>query len=236
MEKLELVQLLASYGIIANEVTIEPLGHGHIHKTFKLKVKTQLYVLQKFNTTVFTQPQVVWNNYSICLNHIQNHAPSFVFPLWIKTCNNQAFFIDQAHDHWRLMEYIPQSKAYNTVVSSQMAFDAASKFAELSKILHNLPAHLLQETIPRFHDLSWRYAQFEQAIANTQVKYHIDTVKNYIDFKHLVSTYQDLMRCPKVPTRIVHNDTKINNVLFHETTGLVIWPIDLDTLMPGSIL
>ena len=39
-----------------------------------------------------------------------------------------------------------------------------------------------------------------------------------------------------LPLRVVHNDCKLNNVLFDERTGEALCVIDLDTVMPGSVL
>ena len=44
------------------------------------------------------------------------------------------------------------------------------------------------------------------------------------------------MRAGAFPSRIVHGDTKLNNVLFDVDTGRAVCVVDLDTCMPGWTL
>ncbi|MBE3143667.1 MAG: phosphotransferase, partial [Planctomycetes bacterium] len=46
----------------------------------------------------------------------------------------------------------------------------------------------------------------------------------------------NLLAQGKIPERVTHNDTKLNNVLIDDHTDEGICVIDLDTMMPGSVL
>ena len=46
----------------------------------------------------------------------------------------------------------------------------------------------------------------------------------------------DLIAEDKLPLRVTHNDTKLNNILFDNATNKGICIIDLDTVMPGRSL
>ena len=56
------------------------------------------------------------------------------------------------------------------------------------------------------------------------------------DFGAPVVGALDAMREGKLPLRVTHNDTKLNNVLMDEETHEGVCIIDLDTVMPGLVL
>ena len=102
--------------------------------------------------------------------------------------------------------------------------------------LPTYPAHTLHETIPHFHDTPKRFADFQRAVAEdrmgraAQVQREIEFVRaREADYHVMV----DLLAAGKLPLRVTHNDTKLNNILFDKTTGEGLCVIDLDTVMPG---
>jgi hypothetical protein len=218
----------------------KPLGSGHINSTFLLEsaAENEKYVLQKINSNVFKNPIIIAQNIGNTSDYLSKIHPEYLFIHQIKTKNGEDLAILDG-EYWRLSLFIPNSYSINSVSDPQMAFEAAKAFGLLTKNLDGMPLSGLQTSIPGFHDLSWRYQQFEEAL-NKGNSNRIEEVSEEIDFikghKHLVETYQNILNDKEYPTRMIHHDTKINNVLFDQNTHKSLCVCDLDTLMPGKII
>ena len=99
----------------------------------------------------------------------------------------------------------------------------------------DLDSNRLTDTIPKFHHIGFRLENLLKAISNDpvdRVKLVQDEIKYVRSSFNLMNTIQELGDKGKIPKRVVHNDTKVNNVLFdQDDKGLCV--IDLDTVMPG---
>ena len=98
-------------------------------------------------------------------------------------------------------------------------------------------ASKLTEVIPKFHDMSFRFSQFQAALKSGsknrlhKAKSCIDSV---LDLKEEMHILQTLKETGDIKIRVTHNDTKISNALFtKDKKGLCV--IDTDTIMPGII-
>ena len=140
---------------------------------------------------------------------------------------------------WRLYPLIDHSFTVDQLETEEQAFAAASAFGKLSRNLDGCDVDRFKPVIDRFQDLSWRFQQFEDARANA-VKERLAEASDCItaakDFSNLVTKYKTLIQSGALKLRIVHNDTKVNNILFDAITGQAICAIDLDTLMPGYFI
>ncbi len=117
--------------------------------------------------------------------------------------------------------------------------EAAKGFARLARNLSGCNVHQFRPTIDRFHDLSLRYQQFRTAVSNAspdRLEEAAEDVKACKDFAYLVKEYESLIDTGAMPLRVMHNDTKISNILFDAESGNSICVIDLDTLMPGYFI
>ena len=122
------------------------------------------------------------------------------------------------------------------VQSAEDFYQSAVAFGNFQHQLADYPAHTLHETIPHFHDTPKRFADFQRAVVEdrmgrvAQVQREIEFVRaREADYHVMV----DLLAAGKLPLRVTHNDTKLNNILFNKTTGEGLCVIDLDTVMPG---
>jgi hypothetical protein len=235
-----LEQVLEAFGLNPSEFTIKPFGSGHINATFLLEASQnkQKYVLQKINTQVFNEPHVIAQNIGNTSIYLAENHSDYLFIHQLKTQNGDDLAILDK-EYWRLSNFISNSYSINTVADPQMAFEAAKAFGLLTKNLHYMPLDGLKPSIKGFHDLSWRFEQFEEALLNGNAE-RIAKVEDEISFiqsqKHLVATYQSIVTNREYPTRMIHHDTKINNVLFDQNSSKSLCVCDLDTLMPGKII
>lgn len=223
---------------LSESASVAPLGSGHIHQTF-LVTDTEKYVLQRVNKNVFTRPKAIATNNRIAANYLATNFPGYLFPTTIASRSGSELVYDHDGFPWRLYPLIENTITIDFVSTEAEAHEAAKGFALLTKNLDRINCELFKPTLDGFHDLAWRYQQFETELANAsaevsvRVKGEIEAAKN---FSYLVKEYNDLIKSGSLKERITHNDTKINNILFDKESRKAVCVIDLDTLMPGYFI
>lgn len=231
-------EIVRSFGLDPNQFTIGRTGSGHINQTYKIE-GAGAYILQRINNKVFTRPGLIASNLRLAAEHLARHYPDYLFLSGIKAASGAEMVYDTDGFPWRLFPYIHNTITVDKVTSEAEAYAAASGFAQLTHHLAGCNPTHFQPTIERFHDLAWRYAQFETALKNTtdarKAEAH-DAITIARHFAYLVRQYNELIAKGQLQLRITHNDTKINNILFDATTRNVVCVIDLDTLMPGYFI
>lgn len=157
----------------------------------------------------------------------------------IKTKNGDNYYQAKDGNAYRVYKLIEHARSYNTVENPRQFYFAARAFGRFTMLLADYPADKLFETIPHFHDTPERYRQLDEAIAKDPLG-RVKDVQADIDF--VMKRREEAGRVVKavaegaVPVRVTHNDTKLNNVMLDEATGEGVCVIDLDTVMPGSLL
>ncbi len=229
--------VLPFFGLPAEDYSFEQLGSGHIHLTYKLKGK-QNFILQRINTNVFVQPDLIASNLRYASDYLKEVVPDYPFLTCLRSVAGKEMECDAEGFPWRLFPFIENTMTINNVTSTQEAYQAASEFARLTRYLDKVDVSKFRETIPHFHDLSLRKQQFDEALAAAgdranQANQCIEACQRGTAIVH---DYNTLLASGALRKRIVHNDTKINNVLFDKTTGKTVGVIDLDTLMPGYFI
>ena len=230
--------IVKSFGLDPSQFTIERTGSGHINQTYKVD-GTKAYILQRINNKVFTRPELIAANLRKAADHLAKHYPDYLFLSGIKAADGSEMVYDAEGYPWRLFPYIDNTITIDRVETTTEAYAAASGFAQLSHLLSGCKPSQFSPTIDRFHDLAWRFEQFETALRNTTDERKAqaqDAIDIAVYFGYLVTQYNDLIRQGGLQLRVTHNDTKINNILFDATTREVVCVIDLDTLMPGYFI
>ena len=230
-------KILQAFGI-SEPVKISRLGSGHIHQTFKVDGKNN-FILQRVNKNVFTQPEIIASNNRIAFQYLKLHHPDYLFPQALPDTQGNDLFYDNEGFPWRLYPLLENTYTIDEVNSEQEAFEAAKGFGKLTKNLTGVDISLFKPTLERFHDLAWRYEQFEDALENAKPE-AIRASKNEIEkaksFQYLVKEYNQLINEGTLIPRVVHNDTKVNNILFDSISRKAFCALDLDTLMPGYFI
>ncbi len=227
-------EVLKSFSITGNVTDITPSSVGLINSTFFVSTdRGNEYVLQRINTSVFRQADRVMSNISAVTRHIEKKGlPTLIFVHTLK--GDTALF--ENGEVYRVSKRINGS-TYNTV-TPELFFEAAKAFGLFQKALSDFDASLLFETIPDFHNTKKRY----EALLASAEKDSFGRKKDCLDLldfaeenSSMAGTIVDMTEKGELPLRVVHNDTKINNVVFDENgkNGTV---IDLDTVMSGSLL
>ena len=230
--------ILAAYGLSMAECHIQTFGSGLINTTWKISVADRHYILQRINHGVFKQPALIAHNISAIGQYLDKHHPDYFFVQPVRTVDGQDMFITGTGEYFRMQPFVADSRSYDVVDNTQLAFEAARQFGRFTKLLSGIDISTIQFTLPDFHNLSLRYQQFEQAIQQgnkeriAEAAADIDTIRSYY---HLTEIFTAIQQNADFKVRVMHHDTKISNVLFDKTDkGICV--IDLDTVMPGYFI
>lgn len=228
---------------------IESTDTGLINSTYLLTFSDGnqdfQYILQKINTNVFKNPDELMSNIMNVTGFLRNKInlsggnSSRETLTFIYTNDNSSYFTDEEGGCWRSYTYIGKCYTCDKIDSEVKAFRSGKAFGKFQRMLSDFPAANLFETIPHFHDTPSRYADLKTAVENNISK-RLDNVRDELSFalerEKDASRLVDLAAEGRIPIRVTHNDTKINNVLFDSITNEAVCVIDLDTIMPGLSL
>jgi hypothetical protein len=214
---------------------------------FRYKKRQTRFILQRINTLVFTKPIEVMSNIDLILRHQAskilldtNHPDPRRGILRLVPANNgKTYYHDTSDNYWRVYHFVEGTIGFNTVESESMAYEAAKAFGRFGRYLSDIDVNSIHVTIPDFHNIVKRYDSLELSIKQDSVN-RKGNCKAEISFalerKELCNIITSLTGSDQIPLRVTHNDTKINNVLMDELTMKGLCVIDLDTVMPGTIL
>ena len=227
---------------------VKPFGEGHINETYAVYMPDHdgndvpLYVLQRININVFKNPDQVMDNIFGVTEYLRSIIRRDGGDLdreslsYIKTKSGDSYFEDEKGQPWRCLHYVPNSVCYQQVEKPEQFYQSALSFGHFLKQLGDYPAESLYETIPQFHDTRKRFRDFEDA-QRKDVKNRARLCRQEIDFvlsrKDDCGVLMNQLEEGKLPLRVTHNDTKLNNILFDKDTDKGLCIIDLDTIMPG---
>ncbi len=237
-----------AFGIGGETVKAEAFGNGNINDTYLVYIQSgdsvARYIFQRVNRAVFTNPEDIAKNVSGVTTHIANKlrlaGEKDIERRVVKYYRNISggyYHITESGDYWRVMSYIYDSVCFETA-DNTLLFNTGVAFGEFQRLLSDFPAETLCVTIPDFHNTPARYAQLALA-AGADAFSRLCEVK--AEYDYLLSQSENACRLCRladsgaIPLRVVHNDTKCNNVMFDAKTGKNLAVVDLDTVMPGLI-
>ena len=233
-------QVLANYQLDSNNCNILPIGNGLINQTYLLVTDNKKFVLQKINTSVFPKPEIIARNLEIICQTLtrkkENGEYLLSTPQPIK--NQLGKYLTNINDeYWRLISFIENAETIEQLSTTEQAFNTAMAFAQFSNALVDTEFQELQPVIQNFHNIESRMQQLEQAIVSDLIQRKqycnklIESTAQQSVFVQQIAVLEE-----KLPIRVTHNDTKINNLLFDKTTKQAKAVIDLDTCMPGYLM
>ncbi len=217
-------------------------GNGHINRTYLVDPK---YILQKINTDIFKNPDELMENIKSVTEFLKEKIisdggnPLRETLTIIPTKEGHSYYKTPDGECYRCYEFIRDSLSIETANDPSELYEAAKGFAMFQKRLSDFPADKLHETIKDFHHTPKRYEALLEAIEK-DVAGRAKNVKEEIEFalaqKSWIDSVVNGLEDGSIPLRVTHNDTKINNIMFDTETKKSICVIDLDTVMPGSML
>ncbi len=239
------LQIAKLFKFEGNVLSATPYGDGHINDTFLVETDTGAsYILQRLNTKIF-------HNYAGLMKNIRE-VSAYLYNIVkkeggdvLRECLTLIHTVDDkpytviGEDCWRAYLFVGNTSVYQLIDSPEIFENTGEAFGKFIARLDGFDASTLCEVIPNFHNTVDRYEKFLQAVENNKsgrrdnVLKEIEFVKARKDFMHIIV---DALAKGEIPLRVTHNDTKLNNVLIDKSTGKAICIIDLDTIMPGSLL
>jgi len=232
------------FQIVGDYLDAAPYGSGHINDTYCVNVDqggTHVrYIFQRINHNIFKNPVALMENIQRVTAHLGTKGAGLpeqsrrVLTL-IPARNGAPYYKDADGNHWRAYIFIEKARTYDAVESPAQALQAAKAFGQFQKLLADLPAPRLHDTIPDFHHTPKRFEVLEKALA-ADVAHRAALAKPEIEFALNHKKICSVLLDAKLPERVTHNDTKFNNVMLDDATGEGICVIDLDTVMPGLAL
>ena len=243
-----LFDIFAQFSPAETATKCEPITAGLINHTYAVFVNdeaTPKYVLQKINTNIFKDSDGLIENIKGVCEHVRAKVLANggdinreVLTL-IPTKDGKNYLKSDKVGAWRLYNFITDATAHQSAAKPGILASAAEAFGTYQNLLSDYPAETLHETIPNFHNTVSRYNDFMTALEKdvagraSECAYEIEEIKKHEPLAHVVV---DALANGEIPLRVTHNDTKLNNVMIDNNTGKGICVIDLDTVMPGSLL
>ncbi|UOB16052.1 phosphotransferase enzyme family protein [Abyssalbus ytuae] len=245
MLETQLKYVFSQFDHNAEYKSFKELTSGHINDTYLIEtVKKPYFVLQRINQGVFRDiPGLIENKVAVS-RHIQKKLENKSRKkqergvlAFVRTKEGLAYYKGKEGNYWDLMYFIDKSVTHETVKSEEIAYEGGKLMGKFLTLTEDFDVSKLVEVIPKFHDMSFRFLQFKDAL-KVASKERLCEAKSYIQrvdkLKEEMSILQTLKESGAIKIRVTHNDTKISNVLFNKK-GKGICVIDTDTVMPGII-
>ena len=239
-------EVLNAYDFPATLLGAVRYGQGHINDTFCIICQPQegdavRYILQGLSLAAFPHPDELMENFIGITSYLRDKIiaaggdPLRETLSLVKTKDGKDYFTDTNGKVWRLTPFIENTDCFQSATPE--LFEASARaFGRFQYMLQGYPAETLHEAIVNFHNTEDRFAKFEAALAADKLdraKDIADEIKFVMDRKADCSVALQALRDGKLPLRVTHNDTKLNNILIDRDTHEGICVIDLDTTMPG---
>jgi hypothetical protein len=246
----DLKQVFSQFAIPSDFVRAQFLRVGHINDTYLVDAMNgtdrEYYIFQRINHFVFRDPERLMANFEKITRHIrakleniQDRDPDRETLNLLYSRSGRCFYRSPKGDYWRAYRFVGNAHIINVATRPDEAYEAGRAFGCFQKLLSDLEATSLHETIPFFHHTPRRFARFKKILAEDicgRAAEARDAVAFALEREPMTAIITDALAEGRLPLRITHNDTKINNVLFDDGTGKAVCVIDLDTTMPGSSL
>ena len=239
-------EVIGAYDLPETVLGAVRYGSGHINDTFCLvcqprEGKAIRYILQGLSVTAFPRQEEVMENFIGIISHLRRKisaaggdAERGTLSL-VPTRDGKQYYTDPTGRVWRLTNYVEGTVCLQKATPE--LFEASARaFGRFQMLLADFPAETLHETIVNFHDTEDRFAKFLVALEADKMGRAKDVeaeVRFVMDRRADCSVAVSALREGKLPLRVTHNDTKLNNILIDEETLEGVCVIDLDTTMPG---
>lgn len=231
-------------------VDITPYGDGHINSTYRVRLQNQerkySLIIQQINNTIFTDVTGLMANIqgvTKYLNKMPLKEGSQVLEL-IPTKDGAPFYThtstkESEKTYWRAYTFVEGATGHTFTEDISKLYEAGRAFGYFQVLLKDYPVQELYETIPNFHNTPYRFKRFKEVLAADtlgRARECTAEITFLLEREEVMQKITNGIQSGEIPLRVTHNDTKLNNVLIDDATGLGRVVIDLDTVMPGSAL
>ena len=224
------------FDILGNVLSIEPYGEGHINLTLLVTTDKKRYIMQKMNTNVFADSEGLMANIFAVTEYLDKKGVETL--RFSRTLDGKTYYEDE-NGKYRICEFIENTVTYQKVANKEVFKNSGAAFGEFQNHLAGFDASCLTEVIKRFHDTPNRFENFKKALeadAFGRAKECTPEIEFILSHGDTYGKVMEGLADGSIPLRVTHNDTKLNNILMDAETDKARAVIDLDTIMPGSML
>ena len=231
---------LKNFQIDGEPKSCERYGCGHINETYLVETTGKdRYLLQKINNGIFRDVDGLMRNIDAVTAYLRKQIsdPRGVLTL-VHTKDDKTYY-EVEDGFWRVYIFIEDTLCLQLPETTEDFYESAIAFGNFQQQLKDFPAHTLHEIIPNFHNTMDRYRIFKETLAKDPMgrAKEVEAEINFVlEREEEAGTLVRLLEAGKLPLRVTHNDTKLNNVLLDAKTRKALCVIDLDTVMPGLSL
>ena len=242
-----LIDIAKQFKFTCKVAQIREYGRGNINHTYLVNLEDeQSFILQRINTQVFQQPELIMANMVILSQHIEQKLQRqpltqdrrWEFPRIVLTQDGAAHHICEEGNFWRVLSFIGNSQCFETITDTEQAREVGYGLGKFHSLVSDLPITKLADTLEGFH-LTPNYLQvYEQVLARANIS-STSEIRYCQEFIKARANWANLLENAKergiLPLRTIHGDPKINNIMFDRDRGNAIAMIDLDTVKPGLV-
>lgn len=236
-----LLYIAKQFAIEGEVIAVEALGEGFINDTYMVTTAgdTPDYILQRKNHVVFPDVPGMMQNIKAVTEHIKAKvANPMRETLTVVPAKDGRLYVREGENYWAVCLYIPNTLTYDRADSVELAYQGGVGIGRFQSLLADFKQPL-NETIKGFHNIRWRFEQWDATIAADPVGRvkEVQTEIGWIESRRQqMLAFWSKVESGEIPMRVTHNDTKISNILFDATTRCVLCAIDLDTVMSSTSL
>lgn len=236
-----LLNIAGQFDLKGRIAEITALGEGFINDTFVVKTEGDApdYILQRKNHIIFPDVPGMMDNIKAVTDHIKSKVSDPLREtLTIIPSKDGKLYVREGENYWAVCLYIPDTISPEKADTPELAYQGGLGTGRFQALLSDFNTPL-KETIKGFHNIRWRFQQWDKTITAdpagraSQLKEEISWIesrrKEMMDFWTLVEN-------GTIPVHVTHNDTKISNILFNKSDGKMLCMIDLDTVMSSTSL
>ena len=241
MTQEKLQAIAAQFELVGDIESIKPLGEGFINDTFVVKTvgDNPNYILQRKNHNIFPDVPGMMDNIKAVTEHIkQKVADPMRETLTVIPAKDGKLYVQDGENFWAVCLFIADTASYDRADSPALAYQGGVGIGRFQALLSDFDKPL-NETIKGFHNIRWRFQQWDETIAKDPVG-RVKELQEEISWiesrREEMLSFWSLVEDGTIPTHVTHNDTKISNILFDKPTGNVLCAIDLDTVMSSTSL
>ena len=239
--KERLAAIAAQFEIEGTIAEIKPLGEGFINDTFIVKTEGDApdYILQRKNHIVFPDVPGMMDNIKAVTEHIKNKVKDPMREtLTVIPAKDGKLYVQEDGNWWAVCLFINGTKSFDRADSPALAYQGGLGAGRFQALLADFDQPL-NETIKGFHNIRWRFQQWDETIAADpagRVKDLAEEISWIESRRKEMLDFWSLVEDGTIPSHVSHNDTKISNILFNESDGSMLCMIDLDTVMRSTSL
>jgi len=239
----QLFQLASRFAVDGAVAAVKPLGEGFINDTYTVTLEGQdhpAYILQRKNHVVFPDVPAMMDNIDRVTRYIKSrvHDPLRQTLTIVPATDGKLYYKDEDGNFWAMTLFIDKTMSYTKADTPEIAYQGGLGLGQFHRLVDGF-SEPLAEVIKGFHNIRWRFTQWDEAVARDAAG-RVKDLKEEIGWiesrRERMLAFWNLFETGVIPSRVTHNDTKISNFLFNADDGSLLCAIDLDTLMTSTLL